>query len=170
MRLPAFRRMAGSRCGYPDARARTRLLRRVLARGAPDYDDFAIRISRASLAPFTTVPPTNTFSPSLIALAATLLPAWRTTVLLVISQVQVVPSAAVTVMAEPVSDITVPRSKATVRGPALPPKVTVPCSPPTSARRPRGLVQKAWSRRASRSWPLPCAWLTIEAHRDAFAP
>jgi hypothetical protein len=67
------------------------------------YDDdvFAIRTSSASLAPFATVPPTNTCSPVEIALAEALLPAWRMTVLLVISQVQVVPSAAVTVMAVP---------------------------------------------------------------------
>src|SRR5215469_6677051 len=138
----------------------------------PGYDDedFAIRISSASFVPFVIVPPTNTRSPVLIALAVTLLPAWRTTVVLVMFHVQVVPSAAVTVMAEPVSDFTVPRSKATVRGPALPPKVTSPCSPPTRARRARGLVQKAWSRRASRSWSLLSAWPTIAEQRDALVP
>ena len=69
-----------------------------------------ITISRASLAPFTTGPPANTFSPADSALAVVLLPSFLTTVSLTICQVQVVPSAALITTSLLLTEEIVPRS------------------------------------------------------------
>ena len=74
---------------------------------------------RASFAPLTTGPPTNIFSPSDSALVVVFLPLSRTTVLLTITQVQEVPSAACTTTLPPLTELIVQRSNASVWKPVL---------------------------------------------------
>ena len=71
-------------------------------------------ISRASLAPLITGPPTNTVWPVASALVVVLWPLCLTTVSLTISQVQVVLSGERTTTSLVLTDTMVPRSKASV--------------------------------------------------------
>ena len=83
--------------------------------GLEGADGGRITTSRASLAPDTTGPPTQTGSPVVSALVLVFFPLSRTTVLLTRSHVQVVPSAARTTMSLRLTDWTTPRSNARVR-------------------------------------------------------
>ena len=71
-----------------------------------------ITISRMSLAPLTIGPPANTVWLAASALVVVLLPFCLTTVSLTISQVQVVPSGALTTTLLPLTDWMTPRSNA----------------------------------------------------------
>jgi len=93
-------------------------------------------ISRASLVPPATGPPANTVWPADSAPAVVLLPFSLITVLLTITQVQIVPSGARTTTSVLLADWTVPRSNASVWKPVLLWKVNSPCTPPRAHSRP----------------------------------
>ena len=97
---------------------------------AAEPDGGRITMSRASFAPETTGPPTQTGSPVARALAVVLLPLSRTTVFVTRTQVQVLPSAPCTVTSLPLTDWTIPRWNATVRiVPPRPRKLNWPSMP-----------------------------------------
>ena len=106
---------------------------------------FLITIRRASWLPLTTGPPTNTSSPADRALLVALVPSWRTTESLTSVQFQVVPSLARTTTSWPETDWIVPRSNASVLGPALVSKVNWPSMPPS-------LRSRTIAARACRVW------------------
>jgi hypothetical protein len=109
---------------------------------APELPDFLMMINRASLAPLTTGPPANTVSPGDSALVVVFLPPSLTTVSLTVTQVQVVPSAALITTLLPLMDAMVPRSNASVRNPFLVWKVNSPSAPPSL--RSRASAARAW--------------------------
>jgi len=108
----------------PGSAAETGLITLQADPDQPDGTAGLIRMILASFAPPTTGPATNTKSPDSRELAATRWPSSRTTVLPNRSQVIVLPSGALTVMTDPATDCTVPRSKASVLAPFLVSKVT----------------------------------------------
>ena len=93
---------------------------------APELPGFLMMSNRASLAPLTTGPPANTVSPADSALVVVFLPPCLTTVSLTVTQVHVVPSAALITTLLPLTDSMVPRSNASVRKPFLVWKVISP--------------------------------------------
>ena len=117
---------------------------------------FLITIRRASWLPLTTGPPTNTSSPADRALLVVLVPFWRTTESLTSVQFQVVPSLARTTTSWPETDWMVPRSNASVFGPALVSKVNWPSMPPSlRSRAIASRRRRIWVAAALAVVPLP---------------
>jgi hypothetical protein len=113
-------------------------------------------ISRASWVPLTTGPPANTCSPADRALAVVFLPSWRTTESATRTQVHVVPSLALMTTSLPETDWTVPRSNASVFGPALVSKVNWPSMPSRRSRR------SGWRNRCRAAVPAVVAGAAAE--------
>src|ERR1700679_489340 len=105
---------------------------------------------RAPRAPLPTGPPTNTGSPADRAPVVVLAPFSRTTESLTRVQLQVVPSFARMTTSLPEIDAIVPRSNASVFGPALVWKVNWPSMPPS--RRSRASASRTCRRWVA--WPL----------------